>query len=43
MSTGSSQLALVTASSHTKNEKIVPVSNAEVDAGSHEQTTRATR
>jgi hypothetical protein len=29
-----------TASSHTENEKIVPVSNAEVDAGRHEQTTR---
>jgi hypothetical protein len=30
-----------TASSHTENEKIVPVSNAEVDAERHEQTTRA--
>jgi hypothetical protein len=30
-----------TASSHTENEKIVPVSNAEVDADRHEQTTRA--
>ena len=30
-----------TASSHTENEKIVPVRNAEVDAERHEQTTRA--
>ena len=30
-----------TASSHTENEKIAPVSNAEVDAERHEQTTRA--
>jgi hypothetical protein len=30
-----------TASSQTENEKIVPVSNTEVDAGRHEQTTRA--
>jgi len=30
-----------TASSHTENEKLVPVSNAEVDAERHEQTTRA--
>ena len=30
-----------TASSHTENEKIAPVSNVEVDAERHEQTTRA--
>ena len=30
-----------TAASHMENDKIVPVSNAEVDAERHEQTTRA--